>query len=223
MSSEPLLTFEQTRVLGCLLEKEMATPDYYPMTTNGLITACNQTTNREPVVQFDERTVEEALLGLRQKQMAAMVHLHGSRAPKFKHLLDAYFPGLGRPELAALAVLLLRGPQTVAAIRTRCERLYAFPSPEATEAALKRLCDYGNGPLAAYLPPGSGRRAACYVHLLGGEPPAGAAPVGTPSENVIPPPPDWKAEMERQLAELRDEVAALRQRVQSLETALGGP
>lgn len=222
MSSEPLLSFEQTRVLGCLLEKEMATPDYYPMTTNGLITACNQTTNREPVVQFDERTVEEALLGLRQKQMAAMVHLHGSRAPKFKHLLEAYFPGLGRPEFATLAVMLLRGPQTVAEIRARSERLFAFPSPEATEAALKRLCDYGNGPLATYLPPGSGRRVACYAQLLGGEPPASVA-VATPSESVIPPPTDWKADVERELAALRDEIASLRERMQSLESALGGP
>ena len=90
---DALLSFEEARVLGCLLEKEMATPDYYPMTGTALVAACNQTTSRDPVVSFDERTVENALTSLRQKRLAAMLHLAGARVPKFKHLAPEYFPG----------------------------------------------------------------------------------------------------------------------------------
>ena len=123
---DPLLTFPEARVLGCLLEKEATTPDYYPLTLAAVITACNQTTNREPVVAFTEAEVEDALAGLRRKHLAAMLHLAGSRAPKYKHLAEDYFLTLQKPERALLTVLLLRGAQTVAELRTRTERLHPF-------------------------------------------------------------------------------------------------
>lgn len=207
-TNEPLLTFEELRVFGCLLEKEMATPDYYPMTVSALITACNQTTSRDPVVSFDEATVEEALAGLRRKKLAAMVHLAGSRAPKYKHLAAEYFPGLQRPEFALLAVLQLRGPQTAAELRSRTERLHVFADAAALEAALTRLEGYQTGPLAQSLPIGPGRRAITWTTTLG--------PLGTPRVVPLPATPaaDWRATLEA-------EIAALKERVATLEKALG--
>lgn len=207
-TNEPLLTFEESRVFGCLLEKEMATPDYYPMTVSALITACNQTTSRDPVVSFDEATVEEALAGLRRKKLAAMLHLTGSRAPKYKHLAVEYFPGLQRSEFALLAVLLLRGPQTAAELRSRSERLHTLADAAALEASLIRLERYQTGPLAQALPVGPGRRAVTWTTTLGPPPtpktvPPSAAPIA-----------DWRAMLEA-------EIAALQARVSALENALG--
>jgi uncharacterized protein YceH (UPF0502 family) len=215
---EPLLNFEEARVLGCLLEKEMATPDYYPMTANAVVAACNQTTNRDPVVSFDAATVDDALTGLRQKGMAAMIHLAGARVPKFKHLLDDYFPGLGRPEFALLSGLLLRGPQTSAELRARCERLHAFPDGPAVENSLRRLVEYGNGPLAVCLPPGSGRRATTYAHRLSGEPAPAVTPV---AQTIVPPPADRVAALVTAVAELRSDITRLGERIAHIEQSLG--
>lgn len=220
---DALLTFEEVRVLGCLLEKEMATPEYYPLTSNALLAACNQTTSREPVASFDEATMQAALTLLRQKQMAAMIHLAGSRVPKYKHLLDEYYPGLGRPEFALLAVLLLRGPQTVAELRSRTERLHQFGDLPALEDALRRLVQYGNGPLATFLPAGGGRRAPTYAHLLSGQPAPSAPVAQPPAGTVVPPPPDRSAGFEAQLAELRKEITTLTARLKHLEDSLGVP
>jgi uncharacterized protein len=136
------LTAEEARVLGCLVEKQMTTPDVYPMTLNGLVTACNQTTNREPVVTYDARTVTTALDGLRvDHKLARIVHSGaGSRVDKFKHVLDERL-GLTATETAIVAVLLLRGPQTVGEIKMRTERYVGFESLEQVEAVLDRLSD----------------------------------------------------------------------------------
>ena len=150
----PTLTSEELRVLGCLLAKEMTTPDYYPLTPAALVAACNQSSNREPVVAWDQPCVEAAAAGLRRKSLAAMVHLAGSRVPKFKHLLDQYLPTLGRAELALLAVLMLRGPQTAAQLRARAERMHAFGTTDEVEQALARLAGHGEGPLVVHLPAG---------------------------------------------------------------------
>jgi uncharacterized protein YceH (UPF0502 family) len=215
---EPLLTFPEARVLGCLLEKESTTPDYYPLTLAAVITACNQTTNREPTVGFTEAEVDEALAGLRRKKLAAMLHLAGSRAPKYKHLAEDYFLGLHKPERALLTVLLLRGAQTVAELRARTERLFAFPDPEAVETSLRRLMDWQEGPLVAFHPPGSGRRAATYTPLLFPEPAATPnAASASPTDPTGPAPvavADWRTAMEQ-------EMAALRSRLDALESALG--
>jgi uncharacterized protein YceH (UPF0502 family) len=215
---DPLLTFPEARVLGCLLEKEATTPDTYPLTLAAVVTACNQTTNREPITAFTEADAEEALAGLRRKKLAAMLHLAGSRAPKYKHLADDYFLGLHKPERALLTVLLLRGTQSVAELRTRTERLFPFPDPDAVETSLRRLIDWQEGPLVAHQPPGGGRRVASYAPLLYPEPAAHQPTTSSPaSESPLSHPipvADWRTTMEQEIANLRSRLAAL-------EAALG--
>lgn len=215
---DPLLTFPEARVLGCLLEKEATTPDYYPLTLAALATACNQLTNRDPVVAYSEAEVDEAMAGLRRKKLAAMLHLAGSRAPKYKHLATEYFPGLQKPERALLTVLLLRGAQTVAELRARTERMHSFPDTDTVEASLQRLINWQDGPLVAFHPPGGGRRVATYVPLLFPEPagPAGSGSDERSEEGAPPAVPvaDWRSAMEQEMADLRARLSAL-------ETALG--
>ena len=215
---DPLLTFPEARVLGCLLEKEATTPDTYPLTLAAVIAACNQTSNRDPAVAFTEAEVDEALAGLRRKKLAAMLHLAGSRATKYKHLAEDYFLGFHKPERALLTVLLLRGAQTVAELRTRTERLHAFPDLETVEVYLRRLMDWQEGPLVAFHPPGGGRRVATYAPLLFPEPShplriAAGSPSAAPSSPSVAVA-DWRSNMEQ-------EIAALQSRLAALESALG--
>ncbi|HEY0791543.1 MAG TPA: DUF480 domain-containing protein [Chthoniobacterales bacterium] len=160
------LTPVETRVLGCLLEKERTTPEVYPLTMNSLVAACNQTTNREPMVAYDDQTVEAALDSLRQKQLAIIVHTAGARVPKYRHrLLDQY--ELNPKEVALLCLLLLRGPQTPGELRARGERLagpVSLPEVEATLAELAR----GDAPLTRSLAPRPGQKERRYVQLLSG-------------------------------------------------------
>ena len=136
------LTTVEVRVLGCLVEKQMTTPDVYPLTLNSLVTACNQSTSREPVVNYDTATVTEALNHLRARHKLVRVVLSGagSRVDKFKHVLDERL-GLTPPEIAVLAITLLRGPQTVNELKIRTERYHDFASSDAIEAVITRLCD----------------------------------------------------------------------------------
>ena len=215
------LTFEEARVLGCLIEKEMSTPDYYPLTPSALVAACNQLSNRDPVVEWDTATVEAAATGLRQRSLAAMLHMAGSRVPKFKHLADEYFPTLGAAERALLSVLILRGPQTPAELRARTERLHHFPDQEAVESSLAKLMDSGDGALVVHMPPGGGRRVSTYAHLLCGAPTHGTQ-VAT-ATTIIPPAPDRLAAMQDEIDSLRADLADLRTRLTTLESNLGGP
>jgi uncharacterized protein YceH (UPF0502 family) len=208
---DPLLTFPEARVLGCLLEKEATTPDAYPLSLASLIAASNQTTNREPVTEFTEADVEEALAGLRRKKLAAMLHLAGSRVPKYKHLVEEYFPGLQKPERALLTVLVLRGAQSVAELRTRTERIHSFPDAEAVETSLQRLQQWQDGPLVAYHPPGGSRRTATYAPLLFPEPLPTHQPETAPATTPVA---DWRTAMEQ-------EIHALQSRLAALESALG--
>ncbi len=204
-----MLTFTESRVLGCLLEKESTTPDNYPISLASLTAACNQKSNRAPVVEWDEATVEEAVSGLRRKHLGAMIRMEGARVPKYKHTIDQVLGGLDTGMKAVLCELLLRNVQTVAELRTRTERMHAFPSPEAAEETAMRLVNYGSGPLAVVLPPGSGRRVKCYAHLLCG--PVDAHAVQEVSAGVeAPPPADWKAGIEAELASLRSEVERIK-------------
>lgn len=214
------LSFEEARILGCLLEKEMATPDHYPLTESSLIAACNQSSNREPVVAWEAATVRQGATGLCHRGMALRVHMAGARVPKFKHRIEETFPALERPERALLAVLLLRGPQTAAELRTRTQRLHAFPDAGNVETSLTRLIEHPELPLAVHWPPGSGRRVSTYAHLLCGEP--SHCPTASP-ETIIEPDPDRLAVLEEEVASLRTEVAGLRERFEALESALGGP
>ncbi|WP_269522530.1 YceH family protein [Coraliomargarita parva] len=162
------LTAEEARVLGCLLEKEATTPDVYPLTLNSLITACNQKTNRFPVVDYDEETVAEAIEGLRAKKLAFRMDVAGSRVPKYRHHVDETL-GLAKAGKALLTVLLLRGAQTPGELRTRTERMHIFPDPEAVEKELDFLAEDMDPALWRRMPPAPGQKEARYKHLLCGD------------------------------------------------------
>ena len=148
------LTPVETRILGCLLEKERITPESYPLTLNALVAACNQATNREPAVGYDERTVEQGLDGLRQKQLAMIVHTAGARVPKYRHRMPDQYE-LTTQETALLCVLMLRGPQTPGELRSRAERLEGPAALPEVEALLEGLAR-GDAPLVQSLPPRPG-------------------------------------------------------------------
>ena len=208
------LTFTEARLLGCMIEKEITTPEYYPMTLASLTAAANQRSNRSPVVEWDERTVEEGLDGLRRKRLAIMIKVAGARVPKYKHALGNLYGGLDRPMIAILCELLVRNVQTPGELRTRTERLCPFPSLEAVEECVLKLIRYGAGPLVVLLPPGGGRRVKAYAHLLCGPVDASSSSSAAPVAVVVPPSDDWKARIE-------SELSALRAEVQSLKEALG--
>jgi uncharacterized protein YceH (UPF0502 family) len=154
----------EIRVLGCLLEKQRTTPDAYPLTLNSLRLACNQSTNRAPVVDYDEETIRDALAHLSRRRWVRLTSYHGSRASKYRHLLDEAL-GLGDAELALLGVLMLRGAQTPGELKQRTERLHRFDDLAAIEDTLDRLIDRE---LVARLPRQPGQKEERYVQLLGG-------------------------------------------------------
>lgn len=170
----------EIRVLGALIEKDMSTPDYYPMSLNALVNACNQKTNREPVVAYDEQTAMQALDGLRVKGLVVFVHESGSRVEKYRHRLGEFF-NFTRGELAVLAVLMLRGPQTMAELRERSARLHTFEDSSALEYTLHRMETREGGALVKLMPRQSGLKEPRWAQLLGGEPEltADAGPVQT--------------------------------------------
>ena len=187
----------EVRVLGALMEKEVSTPEYYPLSLNALVNACNQKSNREPVVSYDEDTVETALAGLRAKGLAVRLSGHDMRVPKHSHRLSEVI-NLGRREAAVLCVLMLRGPQTAGELRGRTERLYQFDDLEAVDACLTRLMEWQPEPLVARLPRQVGYKEVRYAHLLSGEPQA----VSTPPPSA--PVPSLQATVERLEAEVAD-------------------
>jgi uncharacterized protein len=161
------------RVLGSLVEKDLTTPEYYPLSLNALVNACNQTSNRDPVVKYDEPTVKSAVDRLRKYSLVRSIQRADARVMKYMHLMrDAM--SLEPPELAAMCVLMLRGPQTVGEIRTRSGRLFEFPSLEEAEATLNTLMTRAE-PLVARLPRQPGQKEARFSQLLGGGAPAAAA------------------------------------------------
>jgi uncharacterized protein YceH (UPF0502 family) len=158
----------ETRVLGALLEKERTTPEYYPLSLHALVVACNQTTNREPIVSYDDRTVEQGLDRLREKKLAMLIHTAGARVPKYRHtLLDSY--NLDARELALLCVLMLRGPQTPGELRSRSERMCGPVTLPEIEKCLEELTS-GSDPLIRMIPARVGQKENRYVQLLSGEP-----------------------------------------------------
>ncbi|MBL9201728.1 MAG: YceH family protein, partial [Opitutaceae bacterium] len=197
---------------GSLVEKSVTTPDYYPLTLNSLTLACNQLTNRDPVVAFDETTVVRALDGLREKHLASVFSGAESRVAKYKHALtDALLLTPG--EVGLLCVLMLRGPQTLAELRTRTERFQPFDSLAEVEQALTALAAHAAQPLVVKLPRQPGTKEPRYSHLLGGPvevaaiaatPPLEPATVAVRAED------SRFAKIETEVAALRTEVAALR-------------
>jgi len=193
----------EARVLGALLEKEITTPDYYPLSTNALVNACNQKSNREPVVSYDEDTVEEALSGLRAKGLAMRVTGDG-RVPKHEQRFTEKF-NLGRREAALLCVLMLRGAQTAGELRGRSERLYTFDDLDAVEATLARLAEME---YARKLPRRAGFKEQRWAQLLAGDvEEAGAAAAG---EAAAGEPERGPTDRDR-LARLEADFAALKQ------------
>jgi hypothetical protein len=208
------LTAPEQRVLGCLLEKRWTTPDQYPLSLNALRLACNQSTNRDPVTHYDEETLREAAQRLARYGLARLASYHGSRAVKYRHLAEEAL-GLDRPQLAVLAVLLLRGPQTPGELKGRTERMHQFASLEEIEAVLSALGERGYARRIGRRP---GQKEDRFGHLLGG----GSGEVA-PSESltsasapeVRPPPPLPTPGLEERVAALEAEVAALREQLRS--------
>lgn len=209
------LTAEEARVLGCLIEKEITLPDYYPMTLNALVTACNQTTNREPIVSYDERTVLRALESMKSHGYVFEVNIVGGRTLKYRHNTKGRLPGLERPHVALLCMLLLRGPQTAGELRQRTERLHAFPDMESVESTLAELIGYSEGPLIQCLPAGPGRRVAQYTHLFCGEAAGSPSPASPVMREAVNSPAgdatdaEWRAKMEAEITLLKAQVSRL--------------
>ena len=222
------LTAAELRVLGCLIEKQRTTPDTYPLTLNALRTACNQSTNRDPVVAYDEATIRDATTRLARRRWARLSSGAGSRTSKYRHLLDEALTR-APDELAVLCVLMLRGGQTPGELKARCERLHPFASLDDLHATLDRLIERD---LAAQLPRRPGQKEERYAHRLSDDDapePAGmpaAAPVAAPGPIVhapgrpMPAAPEIAAPAELPLTErvarLEAEVVQLRAELRAL-------
>lgn len=207
------LTAEQVRILGCLVEKEATVPDSYPLTVNALVSACNQTSNRNPVVAYDERLVTDTLAGLRERGFTRIVYSERNRAPKHRHVLHEVLH-LDPAELAVLSVLMLRGPQTVGELRTRTERHHPFESLGEVEATLERLVAGPDGPLVVRLERQPGQKEARWAHLLSGEV-VDVAPAARPER-------DGGGSADR-IAALEEQVAELRAALDEVRRDLGLP
>jgi len=218
----------EARVVGALVEKQLTTPQQYPLTLNALVSACNQTSSRNPVVSHDDHTVDAALLRLKELRLVRFVHpSHGRSVTRYRQVLEEVVP-LEPRQLALVAVLLLRGPQTPGELRTRTERLAEFASLEEVEEELDDLASRPE-PLVTRLPREPGRKEMRYAQLLAGDTGAVAAPpdreVYVPEGPVEAPPhaavPSG-ASLASQVAVLRAEVAALRRDLDEVISRLGG-
>jgi uncharacterized protein YceH (UPF0502 family) len=220
-STRPVLAPEQLRVLGALVEKELTTPQQYPLTLNALTLACNQTSNRDPVVTYDEATAELAVRTLKQRGLTRFVHpTHGRSVLRYEHLLRDVL-GVDDRQLAILAVLLLRGPQTVGELRSRTERMVAFDDLAEIDHELELLAGQAGG-LVTPVPRRPGQKEGRYAHLLGADDPTVDRPAPPPG------PGDGSVGARSQpqtvggeLADLRIEVAELRRRLDEVRSALG--
>jgi uncharacterized protein YceH (UPF0502 family) len=197
----------EIRVLACLVEKQRTTPDVYPLSLNSLRLACNQTTNRDPVVEYDEAAIRSALERLSRKGWVRLASGAGSRAAKYRHLLDEAI-GVGGAEISVLGVLMLRGPQTPGELKQRTERLHPFSSLDEVEAVLGGLIERD---LVAHLGRGPGQKEARYAQLLGGdgEPPAvseAAPPVHADDSG------DRLTALEQRVSRVEEALAALEPR-----------
>jgi uncharacterized protein len=207
------LTENEVRVLGSLIEKDITTPEYYPLSLNALVNACNQKSNREPVMQLDEDAVRDALEGLQQQRMAGPARGADSRVTKYEQRLQELF-NFTRPEIAVLCVLLLRGPQTPGELRGRAERMHRFEALEDVQSALHKLMQR-DPPLAKVLPRQPGTKESRYAHLLAGDVVEAEAPVkfaaaaernSADAERI--------ARLEEELSDLRREVGEVKDQME---------
>jgi uncharacterized protein len=207
------LTSAESRVLGCLIEKEITTPDYYPLTMNALINASNQRSNREPVMNLDEDDVRQALHGLEDKQLAGRARSADGRVTKYEHWLGEAF-NFSRAETALICVLLLRGPQTPGELRSRTERMHEFTEISDVLSGLQKLMER-EPPLVALLPRQPGSREARYAHLLSG--PVESIPMQSAAQTATAPEPDDRiTQLEATVAQLRSDLEDLKKRLDNL-------
>jgi len=209
-----LLNEVEVRVLGSLIEKDITTPDYYPLSLNALVNACNQKNNRDPVMALDENAVRDALASLQEKRLAGPAGGADSRVTKYEHHLQEVF-NFGRPETAVLCVLLLRGPQTPGELRGRTERMYRFEELDDVQSTLQKLMQR-EPPLVKMLPRQPGTKEARYVHLLAGDvqgweaAPAAAAASGSDDRDRITLLEERVDSLHREVADLRQQLASFR-------------
>ena len=205
----PVLNPIEARILGALIEKDITTPDYYPLSLNALINACNQKSNRDPVMNLGEDAVRDALLALNEKGLAGPVSSADSRVPKYEHRLQEAF-NLPRAETAVLCVLLLRGPQTPGELRGRTERMHHFEELSDALSALQRLIQR-EPPLVKMLPRQPGTKETRYAHLFCGEAETAELPAQEPAAT--------SADGER-IARLESEVQSLKAEISELRKDL---
>lgn len=205
------LTDVDVRVLGSLIEKAMTTPEYYPLSLNALTNACNQSSNRDPVVEFDEDTVTRSVESLRKRGLVRAIKRSDSRVTKFQHIADEAL-NLDAREAAVLCVLMLRGPQTIGELKTRTARLSDFESPADVEAVLNGLVEREDGAPVVRLPRRPGQKEVRYAHLLSGE-----VTFDAPEPTVVRAPADSERirALEEATEELRKEVSDLRAQLES--------
>ncbi|EDY83725.1 conserved hypothetical protein [Verrucomicrobiia bacterium DG1235] len=216
---EPLSLVE-TRILGCLIEKEATTPDIYPLTLNSLVNACNQKSNRAPVLDLDDEVVAAAIESLRHKHLVLLVTQTVARVAKYKHNLDTVYP-IPKPQIAILAELLLRGPQTAGELRTRCERMCPIGGLDSMREELDQLSSRAT-PLILELPRQLGKKDSRFTHLLSGPPDlealTSAAPASAPVKVDVAL--TLPAEAETRIATLESTVSTLETKVSALESTL---
>jgi uncharacterized protein YceH (UPF0502 family) len=202
----------EARVLGALIEKEITTPDYYPLSLNALVNACNQKNNRDPVMTLDEETVRQALSGLQRQHLAGPARGADSRVTKYEHRIQEVF-NFTRPETAVLCVMLLRGPQTPGELRGRTERMYAFEHLDDVQSTVQKLIER-DPPLAKMLPRQPGTKESRYAHLLSGdvessayevEERAALSPATGDSGRI--------ARLEQEVVQLRSEISEIRRQL----------
>jgi uncharacterized protein len=218
MTSEPNLVLDvvEARALGALIEKEISTPDYYPLSLNALVNACNQRSNRDPAMDLSEDEVRMALAGLDDKGLAGPAHGADGRVTKYEHRLGEVY-NFSRAETALVCVLLLRGPQTPGELRGRTERMHRFDELSDVLAGLRKLMER-DPPIVAALPRQPGTKEARFAHLLSGAIDASSSPSEAADMRTISTDHPRLSQIESELAELRREVEQLRLR---LETVLG--
>ena len=211
----PPLSDVEIRVLGALFEKARATPDNYPLSLNALTNACNQSSNREPVMSLAETEVSATLDALRKRSLVRAIVRSGGAVTKYAHLMDDTL-GLVNRQLAVLSVLMLRGPQTAGELRTRTQRLHEYEDVADVESALEGLASREPQPLVVRLPRRPGQREERWAHLLAGEAAAYAAGEARPDDRAhtavaaAPPADDRVTKLESELASLREELQVLR-------------
>ena len=207
------LTDSDVRVLGALIEKQVTTPDNYPLSLNALIAACNQSSNRHPVVAYDEETVLAAIQRLRRASMVRAIQRSDSRVTKYEHIATDTLD-LSSNDLGLMCVLLLRGPNTIGELRTRTERLAKFESLADVETTLTALIEREKDPLVGRLPRRAGQKEARFAHLLSGEVAADSADSrDTPAPVTRQPSDDRIATLEQNVAELRSEIGDMRKQL----------